>query len=273
MFPFQLLVPALLDAKRAFLEESGRLQLLQGNEKVHEKLQQIICVGDIPSRLTTGLPEFNLRIVASRVQKTIQLWDELKVVVEKASPNSSDSKQKLSKAQKDSFTNHPTIQLLFGNETNQSLLEDTMDAFMDLNKKMWSSEFHILFLGFRAQYSGPLQIDLWKGIKADDHAGSTRVFHKSHAEFFQIFTPQYVGSIYKLMSYFLFHRPISTTLKAKDMLDKLTDGDTLQYVELTKYQMKRAFTNNQWLDRNFNYLRMFCKAYHEGLYLNIICLS
>ena len=228
-------------------------------------LQFIDVVGDIPTRLSIGSTEFDLRIVANNVSKVIHRWRELKEIVATA-PTSGEVRLKITTAQKQAFANDPTISTLLG-----PTFTAVLTKFGDLNNLMWNSEMHILFLGFRQQYGGRLQVDLWRGVKADDLSGPTRMFDKGVKEFLQLFTSDYIGCIYKLMTHFLFSRPISRSMKVKEMLEIISDGDTSHYIQLAQFQLDKAFDSdpfaiNLHAERNFNYLRMFCKCFHEGLF-------
>ena len=71
-------------------------------------LQFIDVVGDIPTRLSIGSTEFDLRIVANNVSKVIHRWREIKEIVATA-PTSGELILKISAAQKQAFANDPTI--------------------------------------------------------------------------------------------------------------------------------------------------------------------
>jgi len=226
-------------------------------------LQAIEVVGNIPTGLSVGSIDFDLRIVANKVSRVINRWREIKEIVASA-PSSGDARLKISATQKQAFANDPTISTLLG-----TTFDAVLRHFDALNTLMWNSEMHILFLGFRQQFGGRLHVDLWRGV--NDVAGPTQMFDKGTKEFLQLFTADYVGCIYKLMTHFLFNRPVSTTTKVKEMLEIVSDGDTIHYIQLAQFQLEKAFDLNPHAinlhaDRNFKYLRMFCKCFHEGLF-------
>ena len=258
----QLLVAAMCDVRSLFAV-AGSLSSFTTNDNVNDMLYMIDLVSDIPLQLKVGWADFELMTIANQVSKVIQKWTDLKGIVEKAqSGNAVEARFKLTASQKSSFLNDPSVKKLLDKDTG--VADQVIQAFGALNKRMWTSEFHILFLGFRHQYGGRFPIELWKGLKADIQAGPSILYDKGHSEFLAIFTSEYVGCIYKLMAHFIFNRPISRSFKAKDMLELLSDGDTSRYISLAELHIKKGFTKNDEIERNFNYLRMFVKAFHQG---------
>ena len=290
-FPSKLLVAALAEAEAQFKGnvdfvglDDGPLKGLLANDNVYACLQSLAAMRKIPDTLQTSDPDFDLKKVASRVTKTLDKWSELKSIVEKAPP-AGDANIKLSQAQKNAFKNNVQISRLFGgtpslssSSSNSSpepgVFSEIRTAFADLNQKLWSSEFHLLFLGFQSKHGGSLQpIEFWYGTKANvdaDYLGTAgtkaRLYPKDVPDFLQLFTPEYVGCIYKWMSHFIFNRPALNDMTTKKLMDLHYDSDTEHYVRLARFQIEKTFGNQLTKTRNLDFFRMIYKTYHEGLY-------
>jgi hypothetical protein len=170
---FKLLVPALAEARKQFKgdldfsgADDGPLKGLLANENVYACFQSIEALREIPTILLTADPDFDLKKVSYRVEKTLEKWSELKSIVEKA-PTSGEPSLKLNQQQKNVFKNNAPISMLFGgtsslyssssNSPEPGVFSEIRKAFADLNQKLWSSEFHLLFLGFQSKQGESLQ--------------------------------------------------------------------------------------------------------------------
>ena len=252
------------------------------NENVYTCFQSLEALREIPDILQTSNPDFDFKKVANRVEKTLDKWSELKSIVEKA-PTTGEPIIKLSLAQKNAFKNNVQISRLFEGTPSSSssssssseeavgLFSGVRTAFANLNKKLWSSEIHLLFLGFQSKHGGSLQpIEYFYGTKAnvddeDGHVGNrARVYPKDVDDFLKLFTAEYVGCIYKWMSHFIFNRPALFDMTTKKMMELLLDSDTEHYVRLARFQIKKTFGNPLTKTRNLDFFRMIYKAYHEG---------
>ena len=286
-FSSKLLVEALAEARKQFKGDlefpdahDGPLKGLLANENVYTCFQSLEALRDIPDILQTSNPDFDLKKVANRVEKTLDKWSELKSIVEKA-PTTGEPIIKLSLAQKNAFKNNVQISRLFGgtpslssSSSNSSpepgVFSEIRTAFADINQKLWSSEFHLLFLGLQSKQDGSLQpIEFWYGTKANidpEIAGTkAKLYPKTVDDFLQLFTAEYVGCIYKWMSHLIFNRPALHDMTTKKLMDLVYDVDTEHYVKLARFQIDKTFgTNCIHRTRNLEFFRMIYKAYHEG---------
>ena len=287
-FPSKILVQALAEARELFNGEDGVTDVNDGplkglltNDNIYACIQSLAAMKEVPDILQPSDPDFDLKKVANRVMKTIDKWVELKSIVEKA-PTNGESNFKLSQAQKNAFKNNVQISRLFEGTPSSSssssnseeavgLFSGVRTAFANLNKKLWSSEIHLLFLGFQSKNGGSLQpIEYFYGTKAnvdedDGQVGNrSRVYPKDVDDFLKLFTAEYVGCIYKWMSHFIFNRPALFDMTTKKMMELLLDSDTEHYVRLARFQLNKTFGNPLTKTRNLDFFRMIYKAYHEG---------
>jgi len=286
-FSSKLLVQALAEARKQFKGEldfesadDGPLKGFLSNENVYGIFQSLDALKEIPDILHISDPDFSLKKIANRVEKTLDKWSELKSNVERA-PTSGEASFKLSQAQKTAFKNNVAIGMLFGGTSSSSssssnspesvVFSEIRKAFADLNEKLWSSEFHLLFLGFQSKQGESLQpIEFWYGTKANidpDYAviagNKARLYPKTVDDFLQLFTAEYVGCIYKWMSHLIFNRPALHDMTTKKLMELLYDVDTAHYVRLAKFHIDKTFGCIQ-KGRNLDLFRMIYKAYHEG---------
>ena len=89
-------------------------------------------------------------------------------------------------------------------------------------------------------------------------------------DFLKIFTPEYIGCIYKLTSHYMFKRPAPSIQKPKDFERILCESDTEYYINLAAHHLQKAFKDgrdgsmNIQKVRNFNYFRLFFKTMYEN---------
>jgi len=282
-FSSKLLVEALAEARKQFKGDlefpdahDGPLKGLLANENVYACFQSLEALREIPTILQISDPDFDLKKVASRVEKTLDKWNELKSIVEKA-PTNGEINVKLLQAQKNAFKNNVQISMLFGgtpssssssssNSPEPGVFSQIREAFTDLNQKLWSSEFHLLFLGFQSKQGGSLQpIEFWYGTKSNiDPGNKAKLYPKTVEEFLQLFTAEYVGCIYKWMSHLIFNRPALHEMTTKKLMELLYDVDTEHYVRLARFQIDKTFgIYCIHRTRNLDFFRMIYKAYHE----------
>ena len=256
------------------------------NANVYACFQGIEALREIPTILQPADPDFDLKKIANRVMKTIDKWSELKSIVEKA-PTTGDASAKISQQIKNCFKNSEPIIKLFGGTLSSSsssssnlepipgVFSEIRTAFANLNQLLWSSEIHLLFLGFPTKHGGSLHpIEYFYGTKAnvgeeDDHGGVARkrakLYPKDVDDFLKLFTAEYVGCIYKWMSHFIHKRPVLQDMTTKNMMEILQDVDTEHYVKLARFQIDKTFgINCIFKSRNLDFFRMIYKAYHEG---------
>ena len=149
------------------------------------------------------------------------------------------------------------------NESDEtSVFSKFRKAVADLNEVMWKSELHLLFLGFRTKATGRLPLELWTGVKADQSNGS--LYDKGVKEFLKLFTSDYVGCIYKMMSYFLFARPIKPDFSPADCIMLLGASDVKSYIDLAKLHLDSVFDGgeHQNADINFAIFRLIFNIYY-----------
>jgi hypothetical protein len=257
---------------------------LLSNTNVYACVQSIDASKEIPTILQPADPDFDLKKISIRVMTIIDKWSELKSIVERA-PTSGDASFKISQPIKNSFKNSEPIIKLFGGTLSSSsssssnsvpgVFSEIRTAFANLNQLLWSSEIHLLFLGFPGKHGGSLHpIEYFYGTKAniedeDDHVGITRnkskLYPKDVDDFLKLFTAEYVGCIYKWMSHFIHKRPVLQDMTTKNMMEILQDVDTEHYVKLAKFQIDKTFgIDCIFKTRNLDFFRMIYKAYHEG---------
>ena len=204
----------------------------------------------------------------TRVSPDKQAEDE-----DSSSPDVSSST--ITTKKKKLFTDSPAIKKLMedgvGGNSSPSLFSKMRALFSEINTKMWKSELHLLFLGFRSNSRGRiLPIELFKGVKAASEVldGGSPLFEKSTEDFMLLFTAEHVGCIYKLMSYFGYRRPMSQSLSQADLINILTHSDVDSYVELAAYHLRKIFGDKDHIvankDFNFNILRLVYNTYYMG---------
>jgi hypothetical protein len=159
------------------------------------------------------------------------------------------------------------------NSPEPGVFSEIRKAFADLNQKLWSSEFHLLFLGFQSKQGGSVQpIEFWYGTKANidpeyamNAGNKAGLYPKSVEDFLQLFTAEYVGCIYKWMSYLIFNRPALQDMTTKKLIELLYDVDTEHYVKLAKFHIDKTFgITSMHRMRNLEFFRVIYKTYHEG---------
>jgi hypothetical protein len=243
----------------------GIFSTFSNNEKVYEILQSIDSHGDIPSAVNFQSATLDLKALVEKVFSLIKQWTLLKSTINKASEKTGPNAQKISSEKKKAFREHDDIVELMGsNESDEaSLFSKFRKSVADLNEVMWKSELHLLFLGFRTKATGRLPLELWTGVKADRSNGSL-LYDKGVKEFLYLFTPQYVGCIYKMMSCFLFARPIKPDFSSSDCLMLLGSSDVQCYINLAKLHLDSVFNAGEHpsADINFAIFRLMFNIYY-----------
>ena len=239
----------------------GVFSTFSKNKKVYEILQSIDAHGDIPSAFNIQSAALDLKALVEKVFSLIKQWTLLKSTIDKAPGGGNE---KISNNDKKDFRDHEDIVKLMGsNESDEtSLFSKFRNAVADLNEIMWKSELHLLFLGFRTKATGRLPLELWTGVKADRSNGS--LYDKGVKEFLKLFTSDYVGCIYKMMSYFLFARPIKPDFSPADCLILLGASDVQCYIDLAKLHLDSVFDGgeHQNADINFAIFRLIFNIYY-----------
>jgi hypothetical protein len=239
----------------------GIFSTFSNNTKVYEILQSIDAHGDIPSAFNYQSAALDLRALVENVFSLIKQWTLLKSTIDKAPGGGSG---KISSNEKKSFRDHDDIVGLMGSDESDetSVFSKFCKAVADLNEVMWKSELHLLFLGFRTKATGRLPLELWTGVKADRSNGS--LYDKGVKDFLKLFTPDYVGCIYKMMSYFLFARPIKPDFSPSDCLMLLGSNDVQCYIDLAKLHLASVFDggSHPGADINFAIFRLIFNIYY-----------
>ena len=240
---------------------------------VSECLEEIDSLGEVPKILNVYSAEFDFKALGKHVYEVMEKWENLKSIITLASSNGAD---RITNANKKLFTDSPAIKKLMGDggvggNSSPSLFSKMRALFSEINTKMWKSELHLLFLGFRSNSHGRiLPVELFKGVKAASEVldGGSPLYEKSTEDFMLLFTAEHVGCIYKLMSYFGYGRPMSQSLSQADLTTILTHSDVDSYVELAAYHLRKIFGDKDHIvankDFNFNILRLVYNTYYMG---------
>ena len=240
----------------------GVFSTFSNNINVYEILQRIDAHGDIPSAFNIQSATLDLKAHVEKVFSLIKQWTLLKSTIDKVPAGVGNVK--ISAARKLEFREHEDIVELMGsNESDEtSLFSKFRKTVADLNEVMWKSELHLLFLGFRTKATGRLHLELWTGVKADQSNGF--LYDKGVKEFLELFTPQYVGCMYKMMSHFLFARPIKPDFSPADCIMLLSASDVKSYIDLAKLHLDSVFDGGEHpsADINFAIFRLIFNIYY-----------
>ena len=135
---------------------------------VSECLEEIDSLGEVPKILNVYSAEFDFKALGKHVYEVMEKWENLKSIITLAPSQGAD---RITNANKKLFTDSPAIKKLMedgvGGNSSPSLFSKMRALFSEINTKMWKSELHLLFLGFRSNSRGRiLPIELFKGVKA-----------------------------------------------------------------------------------------------------------
>jgi hypothetical protein len=129
--------------------------------------------------------------------------------------------------------------------------------YIEFKDLLWKSELHVFFLGYRFHPHGKFNVDFRK------------VFNSkcTSEDFLRIFTPDYLGSLYKIISHFYFQRPIPANISIAQISGYLSQADMPYYIGLAKYHLDDAFGSScARKEANVHIIGAFYRAFHDGPY-------
>lgn len=137
-----------------------------------------------------------------------------------------------------------------------------------LRKLFWETKIHLIFMAYRMR-NGNFLMEFFDKMEMNER-NVPEPREMTINDFLSIFTPEYIGCIYKLTSYYIFKRPAPSIQKPKDFERILCESDTEYYINLAAHHLQKAFKDgrdgsiNIQKDRNFNYFRLFFKTMYEN---------